>query len=526
MSPQEPKRRRRRIVIGLGLLLVLLAGAGAVFALTREGDVSNPDVEFRDEPAATPAPEQEPAQPRQRQAGRSARPLHLGPLRLHAATAAATCRPEGAPPAVPGALAVPGRRAARVPAGDRRQRLYLLNDSGLLRAINKHTGKVRWKRKLGAPRRGLAGLRATGPSTPRCCSAPSSGRGARSGASSRSTARRARSAGARDLASRTRVLAADRRRHGSTSAPRTARVYAMGAARRATCAGASSAAGAVKGGLALVGRQALLRRLRRPRVRGPRRQRPPGLAREHAAAARFGLGAGNFYSTRRSPSAASTSATPTAGSTRSPPQREARVAQSTGGYVYASPAVAQVPGGRPTGLRGLLQRPLLRARRAQRAVRWIARRQRPDLRRRRRDRRHRLLRRPRPEAHDRARRAHGPQGLRARARLLQPGRLRRPTIFLTGYHAIYALRRSPSRGERAARAARRPSARREAQGERQACLRRARKAPRASRAAVAPLLPALRGPQPRRRCASAALRRTGTPAAASTALTSATDGSP
>ena len=56
MSPQEPKRRRRRIVIGLGLLVVLLASAAAVFALTREGDVSNPEVEFRDEPTVTPTP--------------------------------------------------------------------------------------------------------------------------------------------------------------------------------------------------------------------------------------------------------------------------------------------------------------------------------------------------------------------------------------------------------------------------------------------------------------------------------------
>ena len=46
MSPQ-PARRRRRILIGVG----------TVFALTRPGDVSNPDVEFRAEPTDTPVPD-------------------------------------------------------------------------------------------------------------------------------------------------------------------------------------------------------------------------------------------------------------------------------------------------------------------------------------------------------------------------------------------------------------------------------------------------------------------------------------
>src|ERR671920_1966311 len=61
MSPQEPKRRRRRILLGLGLALLLLVGAAGAFVSTRGGDVSNPDVEFRPEPSATPPPEQEPA---------------------------------------------------------------------------------------------------------------------------------------------------------------------------------------------------------------------------------------------------------------------------------------------------------------------------------------------------------------------------------------------------------------------------------------------------------------------------------
>ena len=56
MSPQPP-RRRRRILIGVGIAVVLIVAAGTVFALTRPGDVSNPDVEFRAEPTDTPVPD-------------------------------------------------------------------------------------------------------------------------------------------------------------------------------------------------------------------------------------------------------------------------------------------------------------------------------------------------------------------------------------------------------------------------------------------------------------------------------------
>src|SRR5215470_8624037 len=57
MSPQRP-RRRRRILIGVGIVAVLIVAAGTVFALTRPGDVSNPDVEFRAEPTETAVPDE------------------------------------------------------------------------------------------------------------------------------------------------------------------------------------------------------------------------------------------------------------------------------------------------------------------------------------------------------------------------------------------------------------------------------------------------------------------------------------
>src|SRR5215207_3534278 len=65
MPPQERKRRWRRIVLVLGIALVLLVGSAAAFVLTRqEGDVSNPDVEFRAEPSESPeSAEVEPDEP-------------------------------------------------------------------------------------------------------------------------------------------------------------------------------------------------------------------------------------------------------------------------------------------------------------------------------------------------------------------------------------------------------------------------------------------------------------------------------
>src|SRR5215211_2059511 len=64
MPPQERKRRWRRIVLVLGIASVLLVSAAAAFVVTRQqGDVSNPDVEFRAEPSQTPEPDVEPDAP-------------------------------------------------------------------------------------------------------------------------------------------------------------------------------------------------------------------------------------------------------------------------------------------------------------------------------------------------------------------------------------------------------------------------------------------------------------------------------
>ncbi len=56
MSSDRPHWYRRRIVIVIGAVVTVLVCAAAVFALTRPGDVFNPDVEFRAEPEETFVP--------------------------------------------------------------------------------------------------------------------------------------------------------------------------------------------------------------------------------------------------------------------------------------------------------------------------------------------------------------------------------------------------------------------------------------------------------------------------------------
>src|SRR5687767_11930758 len=58
--PMSSERPRRRFIIGIGVLVAALAGAAVVYAVTREDDVSNPDVEFRAEPTQTAVPTAEP----------------------------------------------------------------------------------------------------------------------------------------------------------------------------------------------------------------------------------------------------------------------------------------------------------------------------------------------------------------------------------------------------------------------------------------------------------------------------------
>src|ERR687897_2541870 len=150
MPPQERKRRLRRIVLSLGIALLALVGAAAAFVVTREeGDVSNPDVEFREEPATTPEVEKEPEEPGKKKADPVDRFIwaHYGYTRDRR-----RYLPLDKPPRPPfrEVWQYTGNVLLEFPPVIGGKRLFILNDHGKLFAIHKHTGKKLWKRRLGA----------------------------------------------------------------------------------------------------------------------------------------------------------------------------------------------------------------------------------------------------------------------------------------------------------------------------------------------------------------------------------------
>ena len=159
MPPQERKRRRRRIVLALGIVLLALVGAAAAFVVTREeGDVSNPDVEFRDEPSATP--ERRAGARGAGQEDRPGRPLHLGRTTATRATAAATCRSKNPPrPPFKEIWQYQGHVLLEFPPVIGGKRLYLLNDNGKLLAIQQAHRQGAVEAQARRPGRRLAGLR-------------------------------------------------------------------------------------------------------------------------------------------------------------------------------------------------------------------------------------------------------------------------------------------------------------------------------------------------------------------------------
>jgi outer membrane protein assembly factor BamB len=145
-SDAAPRRRWRRILIGLGVLVLLFGGAVAVFFATREGNVSNPNVEFRAEPSPTPAPSEAPTK------GKPAAdpfaitwPMYgVGEDRRRYFS-------------VPGNLHGPfkkkwvfdGGALLEFPPVLQDNSLYVLSDEGVFFRIDKRTGRTLYRKKLG-----------------------------------------------------------------------------------------------------------------------------------------------------------------------------------------------------------------------------------------------------------------------------------------------------------------------------------------------------------------------------------------
>ena len=150
----------------------------------------------------------------------------------------------------------------------------------------------------------------------------------------------------------------------------------------------------------------------------------------------FGFGSGNFYST---PAVAfgRVYMGNTDGRVYSFAAKTGQLAWATGtgAYVYASAAVDRHAGARPDDLPRVLRRQLLRVQRPHRRDQVEASRRGQDLRLGDDRRQRRLLLRPRHEDHRRARRAHRPEGFLVPRRRIQPGRRRRSRDLPEWVHA-------------------------------------------------------------------------------------------
>jgi outer membrane protein assembly factor BamB len=340
MSPERP-HRLRRILIGLAVVVVVLISAGVVFALTRGGDVSNPDVEFRAEPTQTPVPD-EPTPHKRKGPRRDPLATFTWPDygytkdRRHYLAANFRVRP-------------PFRRvwhrvdSALLELGPILvgPTLYQVNNTGHVEALSKAKGKVLWRKRLGT----LA------------ASAPAWGDGrlyvtllSRAGSSAgRVVALRPKNGHvlwSRPLPSRTEsspVFENGRIFFGSESG----RVFALNARTGAT-KWTFQAGGGVKASLALSGGRLYFGDYG-GRVYAVRATDGHLIWRTTTHGSHFGFGSGNFYST---PAVAfgRVYVGNTDGSMYSFAADSGRLAWSTGtgAYVYSSPAVAQVPGDRPT----------------------------------------------------------------------------------------------------------------------------------------------------------------------------------
>jgi outer membrane protein assembly factor BamB len=331
-SPDSPRSRRRIVIwVGLAAVLLVVAGAGA-YVLLSGGDVSNPDVEFRAEPTETPAPE-----PAAKDGDDFAWPLYgYSAARRHYLAASKSLRP-------------PFKRRWSWAANSLLEftpvlaggKLFIIKNNGAVYALNKRNGKVRWRRNLGR-------LAASAP-------AYADGRiyvtilvrdGSKNGLVAALRAKDGARLWTRPLPSRTEsspLVANGRVYFGSEDGT----VYALNA-NDGSVAWRYKASGAVKGAPALADGKLYFGDYG-GRVHAIRERNGKRVWSSTTHGARFGTSSGQFYA---SPAVAfgRVYIGNTDSNVYSFSAGSGKLAwrTGTGGYVYASAAVAQVPGGKPT----------------------------------------------------------------------------------------------------------------------------------------------------------------------------------
>jgi outer membrane protein assembly factor BamB len=342
MSPERPRRSRRRILVGVAALIVVLIGAGAVFALTRGGDVSNPNVEFRAEPTQTPVPDGAGAT----KAGKGSKgdPLAAFQWPEYGYTKDRRRYLPASFKVRPPFHRVWGRNDGTlleftpILIG---KRLFQVNNTGYVEALSKAKGKVLWKKHVGSlgassPAYGDGLVYVTLLTRP----------GSTAGRVAALRPRNGKIVWSRPLPSRTEsspLFDGGRVFFGSENGT----VFALDARTGAT-KWTFQAGGAVKAALALSGGRLYFGDYG-GRAYAIREGDGHLVWRTTTHGSHFGLGSGNFYAT---PSVAfgRVYIGNTDGSMYSFAADSGRLAWSTGtgAYVYSSAAVAQVPGGQPT----------------------------------------------------------------------------------------------------------------------------------------------------------------------------------
>ncbi|HYM58009.1 MAG TPA: PQQ-binding-like beta-propeller repeat protein [Solirubrobacteraceae bacterium] len=340
MSPDRPRSRRRIFIGGLALLLLTVGGAAAAYVLVSDRDVSNPDVEFRPEPTQTPVPD--PAvEPKKGEKD----PLddfvwaqygYSKDRRRYLPASRSLRPPFWRKWSVTGKILL---EFAPVIGG---RSLYLLKNNGAVYAIAKKTGRVRWKRKMGY-------LAAASPAYAHgrvFVTVLKRSRRTNAGRVAALSAEDGRVLWSKPLPSRSESspLIDNGRLYFGTE---NGTVYAL-RARNGEVRWTYRAAGAVKGGLALANGKLYFGDYG-GRVQAVRQRDGVRVWSTSTRGSRFGTAAGNFYST---PAVAFSRVYigNTDGNVYSFASSNGKLAwrKGTGGYVYASPAVAQAPGGKPS----------------------------------------------------------------------------------------------------------------------------------------------------------------------------------
>jgi outer membrane protein assembly factor BamB len=342
MSSERPWYRRRIVIVLAAFAAVLVCGAIA-FALTRPGDVFNPDVEFRAEPTETSVPTPEATKNKKK-------PKKTDPLAGFQWAQYGYSRDRRRYLPADPSVAPPWHKRwywdanvlLEFPPIIVGNRLFLTKNDGVVVALNRETGKVVWKRDMGY-------LAASSPAYGEKKIVVTVLERSKGGAGRVAAlwAKSGKVAWSKPLASRSESspLIVDHHVYFGTE---NGDVYSMRLNDAGSVQWKFHAGGAVKGGLALWEGK-LYFGTYGGQVYAIGQRSGKQVWHTGTSGANFGLSAGNFYAT---PAVAygRVYIGNTDGNMYSFSAETGKLAwrRGTGSYVYASPAVAQVPNSKPT----------------------------------------------------------------------------------------------------------------------------------------------------------------------------------